>query len=234
MDTADDHNTKGENANVESPKVGPGDTVSAKRVSVPPPGYQFVKVRKPDGTIVTVERKITNENAPPTSTPSSPTAIPLPASLPGSPIVDSFSQQHKGIGSRPQSDYSGDGAIGSEPGSPTQEKHRSKFRDSMIKGLGSVIGPMETVKIGEFNADDKIVNHEDDLSEDEFNYDINEANENEGDDNRLESKKLRRSDETECEGEMLAVHFCFIHITNTTMDMFSPTYRKRTGQSRQY
>lgn len=33
----------------------------AKKVAVPPPGFKFVKVRKPDGTIVTVKRKLSPE-----------------------------------------------------------------------------------------------------------------------------------------------------------------------------
>src|ERR1700760_2212842 len=144
--------SEGEHNNLAQAKESQPDTVSTTRVSVPPPGYRFLKVRKPDGTIVTVQRKITDQIEPASSPPLSPSAVPLPLSVPASPAIGSPSQQYQGLGSPTQSDYSADGVMREEPGSPTQEKRRSKLRDSMIKGLGTVIGPMPSVEIGDWHA----------------------------------------------------------------------------------
>jgi hypothetical protein len=73
----------------------------------------------------------------------------------------------------------------------------------MIKGLGTVIGPMTTVEIGDWHADDKIVNHEDDISDDEFNHDIEDESHNGDSQNQFGEKlqSVRRSNETESDGE---------------------------------
>jgi hypothetical protein len=196
-------NPEGEHKSLTEAIENNSDTLSTEKVSIPPPGYQFLKVRKPNGTIVTVQRKITNQDVPTTSPPLSPSAVPLPVSPPGSPTIGSPSQQYQDLASRPQSDYSEHGVIGGEQSSPIQEKRRSKLRDSMIKGLGTVIGPMTTVEIGDWHADDKIVNHEDDISDDEFNHDIEDESHNGDSQNQFGEKlqSVRRSNETESDGE---------------------------------
>jgi hypothetical protein len=73
----------------------------------------------------------------------------------------------------------------------------------MIKGLGgAVIGEMPAVEVGDWHPDDKIVDHEDDLSDDEFGHD-EENSQGERDEQAPATglQSVRSENEKDTEGE---------------------------------
>jgi hypothetical protein len=179
-----------------SPVLG---SQATKRFSVPPAGYRYLKVRKPDGTLVTVQRPIGDESISP---PLSPSTIPLPSSS-GSPEFGSPALQQQEISP-------------TQPGFPAGvDKRRSRLRDSMIKGLGgAVVGEMPAVEVGDWQPDDTVVDHEDDVSDDEFGHD--NENDNADEEQLSAEQSVGHENEKYLEG-MNKMSFNFANVASASL-----------------
>jgi hypothetical protein len=158
----------------------------ATKSSKPPPGYKFVKVRKPTGEIVTVKRKLSPEElaasqtaqpneektkASPSSneaakakSPVSPTATTAASSPPKSPLSDTTAVSANG---RSPEEPASEEAL-REQAQRFREKRMSGFKNKLVRGLATVVGhAVPSVDIGEFHHGDEIIDHEDDPSDDD-------------------------------------------------------------------
>jgi hypothetical protein len=197
----------------ESPATNPtSPKPAAKRVSKPPPGYKFVKVRKEDGSIVTVKRKLSPEelaasvgsDVKPKESPkedvvkSSPTSPSLTvSSVPGPPTTksptDTAAKSPTNTTAKSSTETAVDaiprGQSSPEPASKEaleeqtarfREKRRSRFKNSLIRGIGPLVGAaLPTIDIGNWHNGDEVIDHEDDPSDDDL-YD-DDDDDNQGD-----------------------------------------------------
>jgi hypothetical protein len=186
--TSPDVNASSHTANVDKPK--------ASKVSKPPPGYKFVKVRKPTGEIVTVKRKLSPEElgaseatpqnevettkvSPTTNVPAkakspvSPTVPSTPASPLRSPLSDTtaVSATERSLEDPAVETPTSEEAL-REQAQRFREKRRSGFKNKLIRGLATVVGhAVPSIGIGDMHDGDEIVDHDDDLSDDDVDDD---------------------------------------------------------------
>jgi hypothetical protein len=197
--TSPDVNASSPKANVDKPK--------ASKVSKPPPGYKFVKVRKSTGEIVTVKRKLSPEElaaseaaqqneaettkaSPTTNAPAklkssvSPTVPSTPASPLKSPLSDTTAVSAT---ERPLEDPAVETPASEEAlreqAQRFREKRRSGFRNKLVRGLATVVGhAVPSIGIGDMHDGDEIVDHDDDLSDDDVDDDDDDDGDNHGHD----------------------------------------------------
>ena len=188
-----------------TPKV---QNPAPKSLTQPPPGFKFVKVRKPDGAIVTVKRKLSPEELEVATAATTATATAATVAV----------DERKNVGSKPDASLKGDVTKPATPISPTsalpvsttspissngdsqqvvrsleepvsqaaleaqtvqhREKRMSRFKGSLIRGFGTVLGAaVPGMDIGEWNDDDEAVDFDDDVSMDDADDDDDDDDE---------------------------------------------------------